>query len=82
MVDGDNFFEAFVIKATKDDGSEAEIPATEVLVYEGQKVRKRRIYFDRLALAGIRARGFLERWVVKKMERAAFGLGVERAGAG
>jgi len=57
------------MKATRGDGSEAEIPATEVLVYERQKVRKLRIYFDRLAVAGIRARGLVEKWVVKKLER-------------
>jgi hypothetical protein len=61
---------------TREDGSQADIPATEVLVYEGQKICKLRIYFDRFAVAAIRARGFLERWVVKKMVRVALrGLG-------
>jgi ketosteroid isomerase-like protein len=76
MVDGDTFFEEFVMRATREGDAEAEIPATEVLVYEGLKVRRLRIYFDRLAIAAIRARGLVEKWVVKKMERAALrGLG-------
>jgi ketosteroid isomerase-like protein len=69
MVDGDTFFEEFVMKATR--GREFEMQATEVLVYDQDKVSKLRIYFDRLAVAGFLARGFVEKWIVKKVERAA-----------
>jgi len=75
LVEGDTFFEEFVLRATKGT-MEVEIKATEVLVYRDYKVTHLRLYFDRLELAAALARGFLERWIVRKLERVSLrGLG-------
>jgi len=71
MIDGDTFFEEFVLQAKRGAEPEVRIKATEVLVYRDYKVTQLRLYFDRLALARVLARGFLETWIVRKVERVS-----------
>ena len=68
IVEGDTFVEEFVLEAKRGTEPEVRIRAAEVLVYKDYKVTQLRFYFDRLALAQALARGFLERWIVKRME--------------
>lgn len=56
LVEGDTFFEQFIIKARKAAGAGMQVKATEALVYRDYKVAKLRPYFDRLAVARSRAR--------------------------
>jgi ketosteroid isomerase-like protein len=68
LVEGNVFFEEFVLKAIKGPDFAFDVQATEILIYEQHKVSKLRLYFDRLAVARALARGLLEKWIVKKME--------------
>lgn len=70
MVEGSVFFEEFVLEARRGDERAVRIKATEVLVYRDYKVTQLRFYFDRLALAPALARGFVQRWLVSRVERA------------
>ena len=71
MVEGNVFFEEFVLEARRDSGREVRIKATEMLVYQDYKVTQLRFYFDRLTLARAMAHGFIERWLVTRIERAS-----------
>lgn len=51
MVEGNIFFEEFVVKGTLQDGKILESKQAEVLIYEGCKIKSLRIYFDRLDFA-------------------------------
>ncbi len=45
--------------------------ATEALVYQDYQVTQLRLYFDRLTVAAALSRGMVEKWLVRKVERAA-----------
>ncbi len=52
MVDGNTFFEEFIVRAKIKEGKEIQVKQTEVLVYDdAYKVKNLRLYFDRLELA-------------------------------
>ena len=51
LVEGDFFFEEFVLLGRKAPGEEVRVKATEVLVYEDYQVTQLRLYFDRLTVA-------------------------------
>lgn len=69
LVEGNTFFEEFVMKTRKEPGHELQITAAEVLVYEGGKVKSLRVYLDRLALARAVATGIVEKWIVRKLDQ-------------
>lgn len=71
LVEGDTFFEEFVLQGKKNTGAEVCVKATEVLTYEGYKVTHLRLYFDRLTVASALAQGVVEKWLIRKVERAA-----------
>jgi ketosteroid isomerase-like protein len=71
MVDGDVFFEEFILKGNK-DGKNYEIKATEVLIYKDYKVKTLRLYLDRLQVADAIAKGFFEKFIVKKINNKIF----------
>ena len=71
LVEGDTFFEEFVMKTGKRPGDELQTDAAEVLVYEDGKVKSLRLYLDRLALAKALAKGVVEKWIVGKLDRAS-----------
>jgi ketosteroid isomerase-like protein len=69
LVQGNTFFEEFVMKTQKQSGAEFQTAAAEVLVYEDYKVKSLRLYVDRVALAKALAKSFVEKWIVKKLDR-------------
>jgi ketosteroid isomerase-like protein len=64
MVENDVFFEEFIVIGTLHDGRVVRSKQAEVLVYEDYKVKKLRIYFDRLDFVDAVADGFIEKRVV------------------
>jgi ketosteroid isomerase-like protein len=67
MVDGDVFFEEFIVKAKVKDGKELRVKQSEVLVWEDDKIKSLRLYFDRLELADAFISNLLERMMVKQL---------------
>ncbi len=70
MVEGNVFFEEFLLRGRFHDGTEVESRQTEVLIYEGDKLKVLRLYFDRLDFSDSVAKGPLARafvrWAKKK----------------
>lgn len=69
MVDGNIFFEEFVVKAKLQDGTEIQSKQAEVLVYENYKIKSLRLYFDRLDFADSVAKGFISIKIVRRLIR-------------
>jgi ketosteroid isomerase-like protein len=67
IVEGDTFFEEFVLVGTLPNGKTVESKQSEVLVYEDYKIKSLRIYFDRLDFADVVAEGFVSRKIVKTL---------------
>jgi len=67
MVDGDVFFEEFVVHAKLRGGGEAVSKQAEVLVYEDYKVKSLRVYFDRLDFADAVVKNPFEKAIVRKL---------------
>ena len=67
MVDGDVFFEEFMVRAKVKSGKELQVKQAEVLVYEDYKVKSLRLYSDRLELADAFTSNALERMMVKQL---------------
>ena len=67
MVDGNVFFEEFMVKAKVKGGKELQVKQSEVLVYDNYKVKSLRLYFDRLELADAFTSNALERMMVKQL---------------
>jgi ketosteroid isomerase-like protein len=68
MIEGDAFFEEFIVRAKSKGGKEIEMKQAEVLIYDSDyKVRSLRLYFDRLELADAISSNFLERIAVKRL---------------
>ncbi|UCE26371.1 MAG: nuclear transport factor 2 family protein [Candidatus Coatesbacteria bacterium] len=82
MVDGDVFFEEFVVRAKLRGGgeavserAEAASKQAEVLVYEDNKVKSLRVYFDRLDFADAVVTNPFEKAIVRKlMDKSTEGL--------
>jgi ketosteroid isomerase-like protein len=70
IVEGNVFFEEFLLRGRFHDGTEVESTQAEVLIYEGDKLKVLRLYFDRLDFAGSVAKGRIARafvrWAKKK----------------
>ena len=71
MVDGNVFFEEFVVKAKVKEGKELQVKQSEVLVYDDYKVKSLRLYFDRLELADAFTSNVLEQMMVKLLVKAS-----------
>ena len=72
MVDGNTFFEEFIIKAKVKGGKEIQAKQAEVLIYDDKyKVRSLRLYFDRLELAEAFTSGIIERIMIKLLIKAS-----------
>jgi ketosteroid isomerase-like protein len=67
MVDGDVFFEEFIVKAKVKGGKELQVKQSEVLVWEDDKIKSLRLYFDRLELADAFISNFLEQIMVGQL---------------
>lgn len=67
MVQGDTFFEEFILKGKLHNGIEIRSKQAEVLIYENYKVKSLRLYFDRLEFADSVAKGPVSKALVRKL---------------
>ena len=67
MVEGNIFFEEFILVGTLANGNIVESKQSEVLVYEDYKIKSLRVYFDRLDFADVVAEGFISRKIVSTL---------------
>ena len=67
MVEGNVFFEEFILVGTLPNGKVVESKQSEVLVYEDYKIKSLRVYFDRLDFADAVAEDFNSRRIVKTL---------------
>ena len=75
MIQGNSFFEELVVKAELHNGASVTSKQSEVLIYEELKVKSLRLYFDRLDFADSFNKGFLNRYIIKKIiKRSLKGL--------
>jgi ketosteroid isomerase-like protein len=72
MIEGNVFFEEFMVKARLPDGTELESKQAEVLVYnEDYKVTSLRLYFDRLDFADAVTRDPVSKFVVRRLVKTS-----------
>jgi ketosteroid isomerase-like protein len=71
MVDGNVFFEEFMVKAKVKGGKEIQVKQAEVLVYDNYKVKSLRLYFDRLELADAFISNVVEQVMVRQLIKAS-----------
>ena len=71
MVEGDTFFEEFVVKARLHIGTDIQSKQAEVLVYENCKLKSLRMYFDRLDFADSVAREFIDKAIGRQLIRTS-----------
>ncbi len=67
MVEGDVFFEEFILVGTLPNGKVVESKQSEVLVYENYKIKSLRVYFDRLDFADVVVEDFISRKIVRML---------------
>ena len=68
IVDGNIFFEEFIVKTNVKGGQEIQVKQAEVLVYDDEyKVRSLRLYFDRLELAEAFSSNIIEDMMIKQL---------------
>ena len=67
IVEGNIFFEEFIVKARLLNGVEVSSKQAEVLLYEDYKIKSLRLYFDRLDFAESVTKGFISKAIVKKL---------------
>ncbi len=71
MVEGNVFFEEFVVNGTLYDGRHVQSKQAEVLIYEKSLVKELRLYFDRLDFAESVATGWITRKIIKRLITAS-----------
>jgi len=71
MVDGNTFFEEFIVEAKVKGGKEIQVKQAEVLVYDDYKVKSLRLYFDRLELAEAFVSNPVEQVMVNQIIKAS-----------
>jgi hypothetical protein len=72
MVDRNNFFEEFTVRAKVRGGKEIQVKQSEVLTYDNEyKVTSLRLYFDRLELAPAYTTNPIEKLMVNLINRAS-----------
>ena len=67
MVEGNTFFEEFVVEAKFPDGEEARSSQTVVLEVENLKVKSLRMYFDTLDFSGAVAKDVISKTIVREL---------------
>ena len=67
MVEGNTFFEEYVVKAKFHDGEEARSKQAVVLVFENLKVKSLRMYFDRLDFSSSVAKDVISKTIVREL---------------
>ena len=68
LIEGNVFFEEFLVTGTLPDGKVVESKQSEVLVYENSKIKSLRLYFDRLDFADLVALSFFSKKIVKMLK--------------
>ena len=69
MVENNIFFEEFIIHVTFEQSKKLSIKIAEVLEYENYKIKKLRLYLDRLEFSDILTTGFLSKKLVKLIKK-------------
>ena len=67
MIEGNTFFEEFIVKARLHNGTEIKSKQAEVLLYENYKIKSLRLYFDRLGFAEAVTRGPVSQALVRRL---------------
>ena len=67
MVEGDTFFEEFIVEAKFHDGEGARSKQAVVLVFEDLKIKSLRMYFDRLDFSGAVAKDVISKTIVSEI---------------
>ncbi len=67
MVEGNTFFEEYIVKAKFQDGEEARSKQAVVLVFENSKVKSLRMYFDRLDFSSSVAKDVISKTIVREL---------------
>lgn len=67
MVEGNILFEEFILRARLQSGPEIKSKQAEVLVFENDKIKSLRLYFDRLDFADTVARDPVSKAVVSRV---------------
>ena len=72
MIEGNTFFEEFLVRTKSKEGQEVQVKQAEVLVYDdGYKVKSLRLYFDRLELAAAYTSNPIERIMINRLSKAS-----------
>ena len=72
MINGNTFFEEFIIRVKIKEGKEIQVRQTEVLVYDDEyKVKNIRLYFDRLELAAAYTFNPIEKIMISQISKAS-----------
>jgi len=72
MIEGNTFFEEFIIRTKTQEGNEIEVKQAEVLVYDDEyKVESLRLYFDRLELAAAYTPNPIEKMMIDRLNKAS-----------
>jgi len=67
LVEGNTLFEEYIVRARLHTGIEIKSKQSEVLVFEDDKIKNLRVYFDRLDFAELVAKGPLNKTVVSQI---------------
>ena len=72
MIEGNTFFEEFLIRTKTKEGKEIQVKQAEVLVYDDEyKVKSLRLYFDRLELASAYTSNPVEKMMIDRLKKAS-----------
>jgi hypothetical protein len=72
MVEGNTFFEEFVVEAKFYNGEEARSNQTVVLEFENLKIKSLSVYFDRLDFSDAVAKDVVSKTIVKELIKKSF----------
>jgi ketosteroid isomerase-like protein len=67
MVEGNTFFEEFIVEATFHDGEETRSKQAVVLGFKDLKIKSLRMYFDRLDFSGAVAKDVISKTIVREI---------------
>jgi ketosteroid isomerase-like protein len=67
MVEGNVFFEEFLVTATFYDGKKAQSKQAEVLIFENSKIKSLRLYFDRLDFSSSIAKDVISKTILNRI---------------
>ena len=71
LVEGNTFFEEFVMTAQATSGAEISSKQSEVLVFENLRIKSLRLYFDRLDFADVVAKDFVRRAILRRITKVS-----------